>query len=178
MNEPGALTHRVDYRRLATRQGRVSGDVELSDLPRVMAEMADAACRDKSVAVDLGFDEDAQRRVYVKGTIETTLRLECQRCLRLFDAPMHVDVRGVVVANDDAAANVPREDEPVLADGDMLDLHELVADELLLAMPEVARCSAPECLMQFADNDTPAEKTTDKKTTNPFAVLDQLKRHD
>lgn len=178
MNEPGALAHRVDYRRLATRQGSASGNVEVSDLPRVMAEMADTTCGNRLVAVDLGFEEDAQRRVYVEGTIDTTLRLECQRCLRGFDASMHVDVRGVVVADDDAAANVPREDEPVLADGDLLDVHALVADELLLAMPSVARCSTPECVAQFADSGAAERKTTDTKTTNPFAVLDQLKRDD
>jgi uncharacterized protein len=178
MNELAVLAHRVDYRRLATQQGRASGETQLCELPRVFAETADAVCRHDTIAVDLGFEEDAQRRVVVEGTIDTTLRLQCQRCLRHFGAPMHVEVRGVVVADDDAAANVPREDEPVLADGELLNVHELVADELLLAMPNVARCGAPECVARYADGDAPERQKTNDKTTNPFAVLDQLKHND
>lgn len=179
MSTPGALVRRVDYRRLATQQGRVEGGLELARLGRVAAEMADADHNDRSVAVDLVFSEDAQRRVRVEGRIDATLRLACQRCLRSFDQPMNVAVAGVVVGDDEAAANVPREDEPVLADGDLLDVHGLVADELLLAMPSVARCNAPECVAEFVTDEPPREQTKDdEKTHNPFAVLNQLKRDD
>ncbi|MES1941477.1 hypothetical protein T5B8_14625 [Salinisphaera sp. T5B8] len=177
MNTPRALVSRVDYRRLATQQGRIEGCLDLVRLDRVAAETIDAGS--EPVVVDLVFREDAQRRVHVEGDISTTLRLECQRCLNAFDQPMNVDVAGVVVGDDSAAANVPREYEPVLADGDMLDVHALVADELLLALPSVARCSRPECTAQYVDHDMPrSDEQDDERRNNPFAVLSQLKRDD
>lgn len=178
MSSTGSVVHHVDYRRLATHAGRVDGEIELSGMRRVRAETADAAQGQDVVVVDLGFVEDAQRRVRVEGSLDTTLQLTCQRCLREFAAPMHVDVVGIVVADDDAAANVPREHEPVQADGDLLDIHELVADELLLAMPNVARCDAPECAARYASNEAPERPTTDDKRTHPFAALGQLKGND
>jgi len=178
MSTPGTLAHRVDYRRLATQQGRVSGEIELSRLRRVVAETVAASRAGDSVAVDLEFKEDAQRRVRVEGTIGTTLQLECQRCLKAFDQPMHVEVAGVVVGDDEAAANVPREDEPVMADGDLLDVHTLVADELLLAMPSVARCARSACRAAYVDDETPPRETKEQEPNNPFAVLSQLKRND
>ena len=180
MNTPRALVPCVDYRRLATQQGRIEGRLDLDRLDRVAAETIDSSAgANPVVVVDLEFREDAQRRVHVEGDISTTLRLECQRCLNAFDHPMNVDVAGVVVGDDDAAANVPREYEPVLADGDMLDVHALVADELLLALPSVARCNRPECTSQYVDHDMPLrDEQDDERPNNPFAVLSQLKRDD
>lgn len=179
MSTPRALVHRVDYRRLATHEGRIEGRLDLARLDRVAAETIDVRAGDTPVDVDLVFREDAQRRVHVEGDISATLQLECQRCLNAFDHPMNVDVAGVVVGDDAAAANVPREHEPVLADGDMLDVHALVADELLLALPSVARCSRPECAAQYVDNDMPRRDVqNDEERSNPFAVLSQLKRDD
>lgn len=181
MSTPELLARRVDYRRLATQNGRVAGTIELARLPRIRAEMADDA-RDRSpIRVDFRFFEDAQRRVRLEGEVDTTVRLRCQRCLRPFDHPMVVAVAGIVVADDDAAANVPREDEPVLADGDVLDVHATVVDEVLLALPAVARCTRSDCVARFADNSVPESvptTETESRTHNPFAVLKQLKRDD
>jgi len=178
MNTPVTLAHHVDYRRLAVAGREVCGEIEISRLPRVVAETAASAGHSGVAAVDLRFNEDRQRRVYVAGQIETTLTLVCQRCLTPFDSPMSVQIAGVVVADDESAASVPREDEPILADGDMLDLHALVADELLLALPSVARCERAACVSQFEHEPSESERQTHKPKSrdNPFAVLSQLKR--
>lgn len=180
MSTPGTLARHVDYRRLAASRAVVEGAVELSTLARVQAEMAVRAKLGENVTVHLEFSEDGQRRVHVAGAIEATLTLECQRCLEPFDNPMSLDVAGIVVGDDEAAANVPRADEPILADGEKLDLHTLVSDELLLAMPSVARCSRPECLSQHEAGATLPDSTKEtenfKSKDNPFAVLSELKR--
>ena len=177
MTTPGTLAHRVDYRRLALQERGVEGRIAVAALPRVAAEMARPPEPDDEVVVELGFDEDGQRRVHAAGTIRTTLALRCQRCLQVYDEPMDVAVCGIVVGDDEAAANVPRADEPILADGDMLDVHALVSDELLLALPSVARCRRPECMARYAPE--PASERAEQRARrqdNPFAVLSQLKR--
>ncbi|GAB3685920.1 YceD family protein [Salinisphaera aquimarina] len=178
MNTPGTLAHHVDFRRLATQQREIDGELYLSQLPRMIAEMAAGADASGAVRVHLRFSEDGQRRVNVAGSIETTLTLTCQRCLEAFDKHMSVAVAGVVVGDDDAAANVPRADEPILAEGDTLDLHTMVSDELLLALPPVARCGRPDCVSNYEHVAGTPEPAIDDKHNNPFAVLGQLKRGD
>ncbi|MES1925415.1 YceD family protein [Salinisphaera sp. T31B1] len=176
MSTPETLPHRVDYRRLASQRRDVNAGIELARLPRVAGETVAGSDTDRAVAVSLRFTEDSQRRVVVAGSIETTLTLMCQRCLTSFDRPMHLTVAGVVVGDDEAAANVPRADEPILADSDMLDLHALVSDELLLGLPSVARCDRAECVQQYRPR-APESDREDAKD-NPFAVLSRLKHGD
>lgn len=178
MSEPGTLVHDVDYRRLATQRRQITGTIALARLPRVGAVSACKPAEGDTVAVDLLFFEDAQRRVRVEGRIQTTLRLTCQRCLREYDQPMDAPVAGVVVGDDEAAANVPRADEPVLADGDTLDVHALVSDELLLALPGVERCDRDDCRAQYESAPEDSDQGDEEKRKNPFAVLQQLKRDD
>lgn len=176
MNTPGKLAHHVDYRRLATQQRVIGGDVPLSQLQRVSAELAADADTGAVAKVSLQFSEDAQRRVYVAGTIEAALRLVCQRCLRPFDNPMLIDVAGVVVGDDEAAANVPRADEPILAESDSLDVYALASDELLLALPSVARCDRADCAALYERVEPEPEPAVQDKPNNPFAALSKLKR--
>lgn len=177
MNEPGTLAHHVDYRRLATQRRDVSGAIALGRLPRVAAACARRPGKDEHLEADLRFFEDGQRRVRVEGSIRTTLTLICQRCLRDYVQSMDTPVAGVIVGGDEAAANVPRADEPVLADGDTLDLHALVSDELLLALPNVGRCDRADCRSRYAvEPETPAPEADDRQF--PFAGLDRLTRDD
>lgn len=177
MNEPGDVPKHVDYRRFATRERTIEGDIPLSDLPRIVAEAWQAPAPDAVARLELGFYEDGQRRVYATGRIEARLVLQCQRCLTAFEQRLDVPVSGVVVADDAASAHVPRADEPIVADGDTLDVYALAEDELLLAMPNVARCGRPACRAQYdvtddASDDTPRRRRQD----NPFAVLGRIGR--
>jgi len=178
MNEPGTLVQHVDYRRLATQTGRIDGTLRVSQLPRVAAEMARQPRDEDTVDVDLVFCEDAQRRVRVEGRITTTLALCCQRCLRVYPQPVTVQAAGVVARDDDAAANVPRDDEPIEAQGDWLDVYALVSDELLLALPVVARCDRNDCSAGYENDPVLDEPRAGKRTDNPFAVLNEIKRDD
>ena len=177
MYEPGTLAHHVDYRRLATQRREVSGAITLGRLPRVAAVCAHRPGEDDEVEAELRFFEDAQRRVRVEGSIRTTLTLICQRCLRDYAQAMDAPIAGVVVGSDEAAANVPRADEPVLAEGDTLDLHALISDELLLALPSVGRCERADCRSRHAaEPKAPAPEADERQF--PFAGLDRLTRDD
>src|SRR5699024_1024079 len=107
----------------------VSGCLTLSDLPRVRGAVTEDSGR--AVHVTLRLEESDQRRVVVTGRIQTELVLSCQRCLQATNQPMTVDVAGMVVGSDEEAAHMPRAWEPVMAEGEMLDLHDLIEDELL-----------------------------------------------
>ena len=107
--------------------------------------------------------------------VEADLPLTCQRCMGEVRVPVRIDRHFVFVPDEDTAAALDDEsDDDVLELVSDLDLHALIEDELLMALPLVPRhevCpSSVKLSAQDADFDA-AE--TDK--VNPFAALAALK---
>ena len=113
---------------------------------------------------------DAQTWMHVSAA--THVSLECQRCLKPVDVPLQIERNFLFVHGEDAAAQLDTDsDDDVLAITRALDLHELIEDELLLAMPIVPRHEVcPEPLV-VADDEEPLDEKP-----NPFAALASLKR--
>ncbi|AWN16998.1 DUF177 domain-containing protein [Salinisphaera sp. LB1] len=170
------MTRRIDYRRRAVDKARLTGRLSLSALPRTKAVVVVAS--DAPVEASLLLDEDNQRRVVLTGRVRTTLMLPCQRCLQPTAQAMDIDVAGIVVASDEAAAAVPREWEPILSEGDMLDVHALIDDELLLALPMIVQCDRPACRAAYDTEQKAPENSPAPDKPNPFAALASLKRDD
>lgn len=173
MKRPGTLAESLDYRRLALSGQTLDGELYLWQLPRTLATILSEG--DRRVGVELRFSEDSQRRVRLAGEATGQLTLRCQRCLEPFETTVSAVIAGVVVADDNAAAGVPREDEPIMAEEDTLDVHALIDDEMLLALPQVARCERPACQSEY-EVDESSESAVEDEKTNPFAALEALKR--
>lgn len=147
MSDSRKLPERVDPRRLAATGGTVEGDVPLAGLTRLADHLAvDGASDDDRAALYLSFDEDSQRRVRITGRVRATLVLRCQRCLKPFEWTVDQALKAIAVADDEAAAGVPRDWEPVIVPPRGLDPAALTEDELILALPLAPRCERPECL--------------------------------
>lgn len=166
----------LDYRRRAVDGSQIEGRLTLSDLPRTREVVVDGS--QASVDVALAFEEDPQRRVVLTGRVKTALMLACQRCLQPTEVPMDFRAAGVVVSSDEAAAAVPRQWEPILTEGDTLDVHALVDDELLLALPMTVQCDRPECRAAYDTEQKTPEEPPARDKPNPFAALASLKRDD
>ncbi|HSM21726.1 MAG TPA: DUF177 domain-containing protein [Rubrivivax sp.] len=115
---------------------------------------------------------------------QASVVLECQRCLQPFVQALEVD-RRVRFVRDEALAEQLDEhsDDDVLALPRRLDLHTLLEDELILALPLVPRHeSCPEPLplalpgMAGADGEH-GEGAADE-APHPFAALAALRRPD
>lgn len=103
----------------------------------------------------------------------TRLPLQCQRCLQPVETGLEIDRWFRFVAGEDAAAQVDADSEDdVLAMTRALDLHDLVEDELLLALPLVPRhdrCPSPLSV--------PSEALVEvEERPKAFAALAALKR--
>ncbi len=113
----------------------------------------------------------AQTWLHLKA--QTTLKLECQRCLQPVETELGIDRWFHFVPGEDAAAQMDADSEDdVLALTRALDLHELVEEELLLALPLVPRhpaCPAPLLAPSEVQDPEPDQ-------VNPFAALAALKR--
>lgn len=99
--------------------------------------------------------------------------LECQRCLQPMRGRLQIERHFRFVRHEDEAARLDEESEDdVLVLAPRLDLHELLEDELILALPIVPRhgvCPAP--LPMSAADDFGEEAAT----PSPFAALAALR---
>ena len=109
-----------------------------------------------------------------------TLGCECQRCLQPVAVAIGVDRWFLFVADEKTAAALDAELDPdsdldVLALPRHLDLHALLEDELLLALPLVPRHDACPHPLPLPADDVSLDAPEDA-SAHPFAGLAALKR--
>lgn len=105
---------------------------------------------------------------------DTVVPLECQRCLQTFAEPLQVDRRMRFVRTEDEASRLDEElDDDVLVQPARLDLHALLEDELILALPLVPRHAECPSPLPRAAEDLDVET---EPARNPFAVLASLRK--
>lgn len=154
---------------LARNHERLQAQVEVASLARLAGLLADDA---GTVAVDLAFHEDSGRRTIITGSVNARVNLTCQRCLEPMVQELAAEVHAAVVRDEDQAESLPEELDPVLCERGELVVLELVQDELLLALPVIARHEDhPSCRPYTPDAPGGDNATRD----NPFADLARLK---
>lgn len=187
-----ALPQYFDPRRLAAQGIRSAGTIDSAGMERLGESLAGSAPVD--VTVELQVFEDEGGRVRVTGTVAATLQLTCQRCMEPAAIPVSGEFSLVPVATADEAEGVPDDAEPlILEKGPQVSLRELVEDELILALPVIARHEdIEECgsrarilaeIQQAATDEHVDEQETggtvehaqDEERKNPFDVLKKLK---
>jgi uncharacterized protein len=147
---------RVDCARLAADAAVLERVYPLSELSRVKDLLADARGSVKA-KLEAG-------RVGATVAVQATPRLVCQRCLQAFELPVTGESEiEFAMSEAEAPAESPR--EIYLMDEGSVSLRELAEEELLLALPVIASCSAPETCGR-----APAPEARQR----PFAVLQDL----
>jgi len=115
----------------------------------------------------------AEPEVWLHLRAEVAVTLQCQRCLQAVMQPLVVDRRLRFVRSEAEAERLDEaSDDDVLVLLPRLDLHDVVEDELILALPLVPRHedACPEPLPMPID-DLPDEEPA----PNPFAALAALR---
>ena len=167
----------LDVAAFAKDDGRLEGRWPLRELVRLHdAAHAEALPGDSDDVIWHARGE--WRRVGGEGqpwlhvTASARMALVCQRCLGPVEEQLDVARSFLFVHGEDAAAQLDADSEDdVLALTKALDLHELIEDELLLALPLVPRhdvCPEP---LPLADEPGGLDDRP-----NPFASLAVLKR--
>lgn len=135
---------------------------------------------DADVAVSLSFTNEGKGLKLLRGHLQATLKLPCNRCLEVTDWPLvsHFCL-ALVSSEDEAAEDFPSEVEPYVVQGDRLALADVIEDEIILALPALVAhedeqvCTLFQRYRQESQAD-PAEVGDEKP--NPFAVLSALKQ--
>ena len=161
----------VEYARLGGEEAELERVYELADLPRLRDLLAE---RGGTLQANFAFAKLGSGRARVDIVIRAVPQLVCQRCMQGFAFPVSGGSE-VEVGGDDVppAPGSPR--EFYLVDADMVSLRELAEEELLLALPIAAACSAPQSCGNApnvaADAEVPKASGGGRR---PFGVLQDL----
>ena len=169
----GTIPPHIEPARLVDRRITLKGVVKVSSLERFSAVLQAAT---GEVQVELYFSRDEQRRATMPGHYQVDAPLLCQRCLEQVVVPIDSECDVGFVTSDEAAKQLPRHYEPVIVGDEPLDLHALIEDELLLALPAVPMHPQQTCQHPPGYRPETAELEEKSEKPNPFSVLAKLKR--
>jgi len=145
-----------------------SGELPLTDLPRLAAELTDA---NGSLSYSLvgGADKEGHPQMVLR--VSGAVHLRCQRCLNPFQ--FDIDSNSVLVlateetAADALEAKLEDEEVDVIVGSKTMDILALIEDEALLALPVSPR-------HQVCPDQSVLDKLKEDKPESPFAVLKNL----
>lgn len=159
----------VEPRKLATAFANFNRFIHADDLPR----LSEAVIGIERVVVNIDFGRDDYGKPELAGSIEAALVLECQRCLEPMTFSVERDISLAIVWDEDQAKALPKHRDPWIAGEDEADLAAILEEEILLALPVVAR-HAEDCLDASLLSAGDIEEPEDTEP-NPFSVLATLK---
>lgn len=172
----------LDIRVFADRSASLEGDIALPRLQRLAASFhADAPPGDDELVHwraggEMRKARGAPAQPWLDLTAQTRVRLTCQRCLQAVEVPLHVDADFRFVTDESTAADQDVDaEEDLLVESRSFNLHALIEDEMLLALPLVPRHDGdcPQPLQAPAD---PAAAAIELEPRDkPFAALAGLK---
>jgi uncharacterized protein len=165
----------VDPAKAAQKRLDYDGIIQVSLFKR-LAESVEGVKRDAEVS--LSFELDEQRLVVISGKANVEVDLECQRCNEVFTHECEVQFTYTPYYSEKSEEDAPEEYDLVdLNEYGEVDLIQLVEDEFILGLPQVAMHDEADCSVN-SDNlvfgEIPEEVVEDKP--NPFDVLKDLKR--
>ena len=164
-----ALPREAELRTWASRGIEVEGDVLVTRMPRLQAVVASA---EEPAFATLSCWKDEQHRYVVDVKVQMTVALECQRCLSHCELELVTQSSLCVVWDEDSTKELPSGYDPLVA-GDVSDLHALVEEELLLALPAVPMHDIGDCEdVSRAFGDSTTDVVEEKES--PFAALGAL----
>jgi uncharacterized protein len=166
----------IDPLRMAETGRLLEGRYAIADLDRLRGLLLESS---GEVAVSLEFGIDAEGMRYMKGRLQTAVALECQRCLQPMQAPIDATFSLGLVRTIEAAEKLPAHYEPLLVESDALFLRDVIEDELILALPLVAKHDESQCIEVNQRAAAAAQRNDyecgESEKVNPFAALAALK---
>ena len=167
------IPDRLDPWRYADLAKVFGGTIRLGSFPRLSLCLLDAG---GDAEFDLRFGRDAERRATLTGAIRGDLVLECQRCLEAVVLSVEARVSVAFVEGIEQADRLPESLDPCLVEEARVSLRDLIEDELLLHLPQVAMHRAGGCAARLTGQPGTPLAEEDSAADNPFAVLAELKR--
>lgn len=165
----------VDPAKAAQKRLDYDGIIQISLLKR-LADAVEGVKRDAEVS--LSFEIDEQRLIVISGKANVEVDLECQRCNEVFAHECEVQFTYTPVRSEQSEVDAPEEYDLVdRNEYGEIDLIQLVEDEFILGLPQVAMHDEADCSVNSNNlvfGELPEEIEEEKP--NPFDVLKSLKK--
>ncbi|MCE9687499.1 MULTISPECIES: 23S rRNA accumulation protein YceD [Shewanella] len=163
----------IDPFRTAASRLTYQGVVPGQQLKR-LNELCAGDCSDVTVSLECGVD--LQGIVYLKGKAVTELTLICQRCMTLYTTEVTVDFCFSPCRTPAEIDELPDAYDPIECNeiGEIR-LHQLIEDELIVAMPIIPMHEGTDCNKGSKDVVVGEIESAQEERPNPFAVLEKLK---
>lgn len=157
---------------VAVAQGyRFTGEFSSSLAPR-LREAAGAQVLPEPLQVDLLADA-VRGQGRLRGQVRGHWQLECQRCNQPYRLPLELNLDLYLVDSEAAEKALLSDADPYWVQDDQLPLHELIEEELLLALPVFPRCDSCENALEAAVRSQPQQPQQQPERENPFKALKQ-----
>jgi uncharacterized protein len=159
---------------LVGTEAAIDFTIPLAELPRVSHELsaADGEARGK-----VRFSRQLGQAV-ADLEVSATPEVVCQRCMQTMRWPLQVKSRIALVSDYNAADRVPEGLEVFLVEADSVSVRDLVDEEILLALPHVARhAEGSECAdgrIALPGEVADAQEAAEHQVQKPFAQLGEL----
>ncbi|WP_250460878.1 YceD family protein [Microbulbifer litoralis] len=161
----------MDARKLVQREQRLTGILPAAELQRLSAAVESI---NGDIRADVEFARDLNGHLAASGKLSCNVHLQCQRCLQPVPEAVEAEFHWGVVWSEEQGRALPRDLDPVIQDGDELDLYQVLEDEILLNLPMVAYHEA-ECVPRDRFHSGGEPEGEEEQRENPFKVLEQLK---
>lgn len=126
---------------------------------------------DNTIRLSLEGLVDKNQYPRLRGQVAVTLQLQCQRCLEMMQNEIRHDFDYVLIADPAQEDRIEDGSETLICASHELELAWFAEEEVLLAMPMIAKheyCEAPQEIA------TAKEEFPSQAKDNPFAVLKEL----
>ncbi len=165
------LRRRYQVHKEVARKGCFEGEIPLADLDR-LAELlysGESARAPGGIQVSFEFGSNEYGVPMLAGRLSARLELECQRCLGALELPLDLELRLLIDASDEVVRDSSL--DSLYSEAGYVDVYDVIEDELILAIPLVARHEDRACNEHWraeADDATAGAE-------HPFAALRALK---
>ncbi len=162
-----------DPRRYAHHELVIEGCLSLNQFKELRTVLSSDE-GDAHIHLNFRFDED--RRCVANGSLNTIVKVVCQRCLKTVSQKLSIDLLLAFVCDEDRAKNIPSCYDPVvMVDGNVI-LVDMVEQEIILALPIVAYHAESACNPMAIKYASFTDYASDgEKKSNPFSILTDLK---
>lgn len=166
------LPTQVDPIRFADNAAKLQGTFPLKTMQRLSTSLA---ADQGDVAVGMSFGTDDQGVRFLKGDVEATLTLQCQRCLEPFLHQIISNFSYGLVSTEKKVSLLPSGYDPLLIKEDILDISGIVEEELIVNLPLVPMHDTKDCKVKLPIVMVDETEVTTAEKENPFKVIELLK---
>jgi len=163
--------------KLAAHGGEMAGEVPLDQFRRLAGYLLDT---EGKAQVTLVYGLTEKGMPLVTGRIQAVVRRECVNCSHAVEEKIDFIPQIVIVKSEDEASELGEALDPVVMTDEKIELVDLIEDEIILALPILARHSEGQCDPSYyawkAQQDSELKNAGVSKKENPFSVLAKLKQ--